>query len=930
MLAALIALGAGGQEPEARAWSEEELLALAPHEMTDATYHAYWGRIQDRRMRALGALDAERVESCAFLAAAAAHADESLEALGAVTERDPEALATLERQVFQWRFLAGDAWFSYGQVECLRDVEERLALLDRAWEIARVLHEGGVNRDARMIWVRIVEAQLLFEEQRPAEALELLEAELAISHQQRQHRIPAEALAANLERNLGRTTAALRRITRALAELETVEGLSPVGRSVHASMLLGHRAHVYMDLGVLDQALKANDAVQEHLRVMCGDEGRPDPTVVRDVHAAVSRTANLLYTLERYEKLLEHTERYQANDGIYGGFPGQRMELEAFRGFALAALEARDPGRPREARALLERVRGDVPSTLNQLVIDHVLADAAMEEGDLEAAATHLADGRARIAAWTERDEIQQAEVSQVALESVLARRRGAAGDELAQHLDALRERYGAALDSWARSPLRPGGLGFLYHGDRRRWISELIFLELAVHGEAGVERALEEALRGQAQGTLVRSLGGEPGSVAEVRDELVPEGGGMLVFLPAYDASHVFALDADHLVHEELAKDGELKERIARYASLVDQVLRGEDVAPLLREERRLARELSAELFPPSIDAMLESWSQVTLVGVGLFGRAPIELLPFAGGEYLATERAVAFLPGLPLGLALARRAQERAGVDLDYVLIADPDLPPDASGGRWALEPLGLDGGVLASLAAPFDPSRTVTLAHGSATRDRVLDLDLGRARLTQFLVHAVQDADRERSALLVLGADPAGAWELSCPDVDGLGAETAGGGIRSSEAVLLTACRAAQGPSRLGDDGAAHLGGAWLRAGAQVVVQSPTDLEVAATVELSRRALEALAAGATPAEALRRARADMVRSGALVSPARAGLLRVFGLGHRPLFDGPLAGVFGAEDRTSRAKAFVWLPAVLAAAALAAWALARRAPRT
>ena len=81
-----------------------------------------------------------------------------------------------------------------------------------------------------------------------------------------------------------------------------------------------------------------------------------------------------------------------------------------------------------------------------------------------------------------------------------------------------------------------------------------------------------------------------------------------------------------------------------------------------------------------------------------------------------------------------------------------------------------------------------------------------------------------------------------------------------LELSGLVVLSACGTALGPKRLGDDDLAHLGGAFLRAGAAAVVLSRSQVGYGPTLELMEGLHARLAAGDPPAEALRRARADL----------------------------------------------------------------------
>jgi CHAT domain-containing protein len=114
---------------------------------------------------------------------------------------------------------------------------------------------------------------------------------------------------------------------------------------------------------------------------------------------------------------------------------------------------------------------------------------------------------------------------------------------------------------------------------------------------------------------------------------------------------------------------------------------------------------------------------------------------------------------------------------------------------------------------------------------------------------LTHGVHDYERERSALLLLAPGAGHDGSLSADAIERLAAPPV---------VLLGACGTAAGPRRAGDDGASHLGGAFLVAGASAVVTAPGDLPQGATVDLVAEFLAAWERGVPLPEALRRARA------------------------------------------------------------------------
>lgn len=138
--------------------------------------------------------------------------------------------------------------------------------------------------------------------------------------------------------------------------------------------------------------------------------------------------------------------------------------------------------------------------------------------------------------------------------------------------------------------------------------------------------------------------------------------------------------------------------------------------------------------------------------------------------------------------------------------------------------------------------------------------------------LLSHGLRDPADERPSQILLEAPPGGAdAALSCDGVEALS---------SPPVVFLGVCGSARGPAREGTGPAAHLGGAFLLAGADAVVLSDADLSFGPTLLLAEAFLGRLRAGDGPAEAMRQARLALHAAG-WSDPHDWGLMRVVGLG-------------------------------------------------
>jgi hypothetical protein len=291
--------------------------------------------------------------------------------------------------------------------------------------------------------------------------------------------------------------------------------------------------------------------------------------------------------------------------------------------------------------------------------------------------------------------------------------------------------------------------------------------------------------------------------------------------------------------------------------------------------------------LLPDDVRALLETWTDLTIVGAEFLGFLPFESLPFRGSR-LGLELAVSYLPSLPVGVALAARPLP-AAFERDLLLLGAA-RPAPAVLARWPdLVPLPFTDADLAALAAPYrsvvpggrDASgRVEVLGDGRATPSRLASLTPDSSRILHVVAHGVYASDRERPAGLALAPAPGGG--------DGLVFGEAVEAASAPPLVVLSSCGAARGPGRLGDDGVSHLGGAFLRAGARAVVLSRADVDLDSSLALGAAFHEAVAQGASPARALLFARRRVAEDTERADPFFHSLVHVVGLGHERRFPG------------------------------------------
>ncbi len=640
------------------------------------------------------------------------------------------------------------------------------------------------------------------------------------------------------------------------------------------------RGRAYRDLGLPD---RARPFVERHYEL--ARELRANGSRAKDIATAyVNAVSALKLAQGDYDGTLAMVEELLSDTELFYAYPDKRGHLLSIAGMAhlRGALPEADTD---AAKAELRAALSVALSTAVELRTRMRLAEAELLAGDADAAAAELERAHGvveRLRAKPDRFAYAEELSDLVALESRVALARGAPAEELR----SLRERCAASLDQlverWERAPRRAGGTAFLHYSTRRAIVGELCRLEIELEGEErGVERALGHLLRVHALSSLTRGSRIGPQDAQRLRGELLGDSRGLLVYLPARGVSHVFALGPARAAYAPLpTADGLVVPRRDWVSHLIAYAndVPASDRDWIVERERELAHAVADVFLPAEIRDEIRSWSAITIVGGDELGVLPFEWLPFEGERFLGESRAVDYLPSLALGLLLARRGR-LASTAADLVLVGGVASP--AVEARHGLSALELDAARAARFSDPY--ARTRTLEGGAATLAALRAELAGGARVLQFLVHGLLDFDDERPARLVLAPGSADDGLIDYADAATLPA---------ADFVLLTACSSGVAPSRMGDAGAADLGGAFLGGGASAVLVSQVELRYDDVTGLLAPLHEALADGAPPAEALRRARGELVAADAEVAPFRCGLVGVVGLGQVPVFpaDPPL----------------------------------------
>ena len=712
---------------------------------------------------------------------------------------------------------------------------------------------------------------------------------------------------ADLLRRMGQFDLALE----VIVEIEAIGARDPddvdARRAVDKAVLL--RSGIYRAIGMPELAQPGLEALRDALdaRVAAGEaapgDGRGES---HTVHIELLRVA-----ISRGDGATVRRDAPALLDELEPGSDRQRADVLLLLAAALLEEErsqwqAGEEPRPR-ARELFDEALALDPEADEELYIRALLVADALDRGDLERAhgeAAALAAVPAGDLPLVRRVDAMVA-LARVALET------GVPAEELEGHRAALGDAWVELVEGW-RSASRLSGadgegeaVAFLKYPHRRAVLSQLFELEMALApGERGVERAFAYLLEAQGLSTLavVRPLP-QPPDLGEVRRLVEAPAHGLLVYLPARDRSHVFAIDRESISHHSLPRSATVEARRTSHLSLLLAqgigAMAPEERAEVVHMERERAELLADALLPADLRRRIDGWSALSINGTDTLGLVPFAWLPVEGERFLGCRHAIDFVPSLPHALARlaegARRPRDRdllvvtsaAGPD---AAAAEADLLAPSAREAVARGRVDLGPRARAALDEAYGPSRWSSREGDAASLEGLAREDLGRVATLQFLVHGIELPAARVPVALALSPGAGDDGLLRASDV----ADLKG----APELVVLTACGSGQGPTRKGDPLVASPVGAWLAQGARAVVASHHDLTLGEARRTTRVLHAALRRGATVAEGMRDVRVDLAREEPELAPFLHALQRVVGLGHHALFERRPAGAAAAED--------------------------------
>ena len=499
--------------------------------------------------------------------------------------------------------------------------------------------------------------------------------------------------------------------------------------------------------------------------------------------------------------------------------PKEEGALDAARISFFAADDARYAARSGDresARAALTRARASVQRVADPQQRKWI--DAQIELAD----ATSDSDPRRAIAALDRSIDYFAAGETKIELPDAYlqrARARHTAGDE-----DGALADYSAALHAVEsqRAMLRDGESRLRFLDVAAQIIEETIDRRLARGDVAGAFAVADRArMLIDPQPVDVASTGALPA---------LPPGVVVIEYALLPRRIVAFCISSGGVAAESREIDrGELERRIA---GLAERMRRRVPVEELRDESAALYQLLIAPLqrhLPGARELVLIPDRQLYAVPFAALWNA-------AAKQYLVEEFTLRFAPSASFRRDLARTAASPAAL-----VIADP---------ATSSPPLPASRKEASAIAAMYG---TAVLAGEEATRDAFV-ASARRSTLIHFAGHANSDAMLSHGALLLAAAGgDSGILDSS---------EVARLRLERNPLVLLAACGTFRGDA-LHVAGMSSISRAFLLAGARGVVGTLWEIDDDVSAQLFLRVHEHLRAGLAPADALRAAQSDMLRS-------------------------------------------------------------------
>jgi CHAT domain-containing protein len=314
-----------------------------------------------------------------------------------------------------------------------------------------------------------------------------------------------------------------------------------------------------------------------------------------------------------------------------------------------------------------------------------------------------------------------------------------------------------------------------------------------------------------------------------------------LLFYLLAPARSFVWTVTPAGIRFSELPAAGEIDRLAERHRTFIERSL---------GDPRRLRNApgdaLSAAVLEPVL-RHVPSGSRVVIVPDGSLHGVNFETLP-AGSDrrYWIEDATISVAPAL----SLVRRVRRVEGRPASVLVVGDPVDAPGSTLARLKYAAAEIDG-----IRGAFRDA-SVTVRRGpDASPAGFLSASPEKFAVVHFAAHATASTLSPLDSAIELSPADDGAFKLY--------ARTIAQRQLAADLVTISACRSA-GDRAYGGEGLVGLAWAFLRAGAARVIAGLWDVDDQSTATLMTDTYAGLAAGLSPAEALRAAKLRMLAAG------------------------------------------------------------------
>ncbi len=374
-----------------------------------------------------------------------------------------------------------------------------------------------------------------------------------------------------------------------------------------------------------------------------------------------------------------------------------------------------------------------------------------------------------------------------------------------------------------------------------------------------------------------------------EAKNSLVDKDTTFFAYSLGKERSYVFVLGQKGLKVFEAPPRKTLQQQVTEYRKVVSD----KD-----NHDFSLGRSLFEELVLPGLD---KDTKRIVFVPDDILNLLPFETLVSDKGtaRWLVQDHPVSYVPSLSSLRELnRRRSTSRTRPHKDLLAFGDPfyganedergnsphdifqDFYSNSTINFFRLKYSGLE---VQKIAAAFKPSRRDMFLRRDATEDRLKAEPLTDYRIIHFATHGLIDDKKpaRSSIILALDRDPAEDGFLQMREIFNL--------RMNADLVTLSACQTGLGQFIRGE-GIEGLSRAFFYAGASSVLISLWAVNDEATYQLMERFYRHLKESEAPANALRRAKLEMIDSGVLSHPYYWAGFIVSGKSDAVIFPRPL----------------------------------------